>query len=99
MFSLGGLIFLTPYVAKLGPPAFRRWILDNCVPDPKVQYLKGLIDFMSVQAKDLIFQKRMALKEGDEAMMQQVGEGKDIMSILCTSLSFSLHIFMCILTT
>lgn len=58
--------------------------MDNLIPNPKIQYFKGLVDYMTKQAKDLIAMKRLAFEAGDEAVMQQVGEGKDIMSILST---------------
>ena len=92
-FSLGGLIFLVPYVANLGSPAFRRWVLDNLIPDPKIQRFKGIVDYMAGQAKILIAKKRLALVEGGDAVAQQVGDGKDIMSILCTYFPHSDHDF------
>ena len=71
MFSLGGLVFLAPYVANLGPPDFRRWILDNLIPDPKIQHFKSIVDYMSAKAKDIIAKKSRALEEGDDAVVQQ----------------------------
>ncbi|KAJ3489260.1 hypothetical protein NLI96_g2239 [Meripilus lineatus] len=82
MFALGGTQFLVPYLLKLGPPGFRRWVLDHLLPDRRVQHLKDIADYLDSQARSLISKKRLALKEGDEAVTQQVGEGKDIMSIL-----------------
>ena len=83
MWALGGLAMAAPYVRKLGPAPLRRWLLDR-LPLPKVQHLKGLADVMDERSKDIISEKRVALQKGDEAVLQQVGEGKDIMSILCT---------------
>ena len=71
-----------PYAVKLGPAPLRRLLLD-LLPLPKVQLLKGLVDIMDKQAKDILARKRVALASGDEAFLHQVGEGKDIMSILC----------------
>ncbi|KAJ3488906.1 hypothetical protein NLI96_g2507 [Meripilus lineatus] len=82
LFSLGGLQFLAPFLVKIGSPAFRRWVVDNLLPYPKIQHLKNLVDLMYNNAKDLLSKKRLALKEGDEVVMQQIGEGKDVMSIL-----------------
>lgn len=56
--------------------------MDNLLPYPKIQHLKNLVDLMYNNAKDLLSKKRLALKEGDEVVMQQIGEGKDVMSIL-----------------
>lgn len=83
LFSLGFPQFLTPYLIKIGTPRFRRWVVDNLLLNSKIQHLKGIVDLTYNNAKDLLEKKRLALKEGDEAMMQQIGEGKDIMSILC----------------
>ncbi|KAJ3488875.1 hypothetical protein NLI96_g2508 [Meripilus lineatus] len=82
LFSLGFPQFLTPYLIKIGTPRFRRWVVDNLLLNSKIQHLKGIVDLTYNNAKDLLEKKRLALKEGDEAMMQQIGEGKDIMSIL-----------------
>ena len=38
---------------------------------------------MESRAKEILESKRAALRAGDAAVEQQVGEGKDIMSILC----------------
>ena len=84
IWALGGLAMVTPYAIKLGPAPLRRWLLDQ-LPLPKVQHLKGLADVMDERSKDIITGKRVALQKGDEELLQQVGEGKDIMSILCTS--------------
>lgn len=82
MWALGGLGMTAPYAVKLGPAPFRRWLLD-LLPLSKVQHLKGLADVMDNQARDILARKRVALASGDEALLHQVGEGKDIMSILC----------------
>ena len=34
-------------------------------------------------SNDIFRKKREALEKGDEAMLRQVGMGKDIMSVLC----------------
>ena len=37
-------------------------------------------------AKEVLESKKAALAAGDEAVSGQVGEGKDIISVLCTSI-------------
>lgn len=37
---------------------------------------------MEIRSREILEAKRAALRAGDEAVKQQVGEGKDIMSIL-----------------
>ena len=39
---------------------------------------------MDRTSTEVFEQKKKALQAGDEAVTKQVGEGKDIMSILCT---------------
>ncbi|KAJ3479304.1 hypothetical protein NLI96_g9146 [Meripilus lineatus] len=82
MFALASYLFMTPYIVKIGSASFRRWVLDNLVPSSKVQRLKNLIDVLDSESKDLLAKKRKALEDGDEAVKQQIGEGKDIMSVL-----------------
>lgn len=84
MWALGGFGQLTPFIKKLGSPPFRRWVLDNLLPIAKIQRLKVLSDTIKARAKEVIAQKRLALQSGEEAVLQQIGEGKDVISILCT---------------
>ncbi|EJF59817.1 cytochrome P450 [Dichomitus squalens LYAD-421 SS1] len=72
---------LVPYVSDLGPPAFRRWLLDM-FPHKGVQQLKSIVDVMHERSLEIFQLKKQALEQGDEAVAHQVGEGKDIMSIL-----------------
>ena len=39
-------------------------------------------------AKEVLESKKAALAAGDEAVSAQVGEGKDIISVLCMFISF-----------
>lgn len=39
---------------------------------------------MHKMAKKIYESKKAALAAGDEAVVEQIGEGKDIMSVLCT---------------
>ena len=72
---------LIPYVSDLGTPAFRRWALD-CVPYKPAQELKSIVDIMHERSVEIYRAKKMALEAGDDSVAQQVGEGRDIMSIL-----------------
>ena len=40
---------------------------------------------MHTESINILAEKRAALKAGDDAMVRAMGEGKDIMSILCKS--------------
>ena len=73
---------LLPYVAEFGSPAFRRWILDM-FPHKGAQKVKSIVDVMHQRSVEIYQSKKEALEQGDEAVTQQIGEGRDLMSILC----------------
>ena len=72
---------LVPYVAEFGTPTFRRWVLDM-LPHKGVQKLKSIVDVMHYRSVEIYRSKKEALEKGDEAVAQQIGEGRDLMSIL-----------------
>lgn len=75
----------TPFLVKLGPKWLRRWLLER-VPNKRVRRLKEIVDIMDENTRKVFFDKKAALEAGDEAVKEQVANGKDIMSILCKSL-------------
>ena len=72
---------LSPYAIQFGSPQLRRRILD-IIPNADLQKLKRIVDTMFNGATKIFELKKKALEAGDEATVQQIGEGKDIMSIL-----------------
>ncbi len=72
---------LAQYFTSFGSASFRRHVIE-LIPDPNVQDFKDIVDTMEIRSKEILERKRAALRAGDEAVKQQVGEGKDIMSIL-----------------
>lgn len=83
--SLQLLRQLVPWVHDVGPPSVRRWIAQN-VPIKRLNRAVQLTDIMDEMSREILNSKKAALKEGDDAIMHQVGEGKDIMSILSVSI-------------
>ena len=81
MFDLVFFQFLAHLYMDIGPPKFRRWVLDR-VPSAKIQELKGIVDTMDRQSREIFNSKKAAFEQGDEAVARQVGEGKAIMSIM-----------------
>ena len=73
--------FLLPTLIKLGPPKFRRFIVD-LMPFKNVRKLRDLVDIMHNTSVEIFESKKRALLEGDEAVRNQIGRGKDIISIL-----------------
>ncbi|KAG6907128.1 hypothetical protein DXG01_010432 [Tephrocybe rancida] len=73
--------YLLPTFLKFGSPKFRRWVLDH----PIFQRYHGMRDIADTWERtttDIFEEKKRALKEGDEALERQVGQGKDLISIL-----------------
>ncbi|KAH8119691.1 cytochrome P450 [Phellopilus nigrolimitatus] len=70
-----------PYVANIGTASFRRKILE-WVPSEKLQTMRKVVDVMEETSEEIYRKKKLAFEKGDEAVVNQVGKGKDIMSIL-----------------
>ncbi|KAI5116490.1 hypothetical protein M0805_000624 [Coniferiporia weirii] len=68
-------------LVKLGSPQFRKRILDF-IPFKLVNELREVTDILETSSRSILREKREAIKRGDEAVLAQVGKGKDIMSIL-----------------
>ncbi|KAH9944845.1 cytochrome P450 monooxygenase [Amylocystis lapponica] len=81
LMAVNSFRLMTPYVVKLGSAAFRRRVLD-VIPHKPLQKLKDIVDTMGHGAAEVFHVKKQAMEAGDDAVLQQVGEGKDIMSIL-----------------
>ena len=78
-----------PVLMKLGPPAFRRRLLD-LLPSKLVHKARDIVDVMDAKAREIYDKKKEALARGDEAVLNQVGRGKDILSLLCMFGSFEI---------
>ena len=55
------------------------------LPINKLKELKALVTKVEVESAKIMKEKKTALQAGDDKVAHQVGEGKDIMSILCKS--------------
>lgn len=75
-----------PWAVKVGNAAFRRAIAE-AIPEKTIRQLVNIVNIMDTTANEVFEIKKTALNKGDEAMLAQIGEGKDIMSILCMCLS------------
>jgi hypothetical protein len=59
-------------------------LLLKLLPFSNVQKLQKMVDVMDKTSIEIFQSKKAALEEGDEAVLKQVGRGKDIMmSLLC----------------
>ena len=73
--------FVLPFIDYLGPAWFRRWLV-NLTPLKGIQKVKHIVDTMYDRSKEIYEAKRALIESGDDAMLHQVGEGRDVMIIL-----------------
>ncbi|KAI0789222.1 cytochrome P450 [Abortiporus biennis] len=69
------------YFTKLGPASFRRRLVE-IIPHPLIQKIKDIVDTMKLHSTKIFDGKKKALKAGDEAVVEQISQGKDVMSVL-----------------
>ena len=67
-------------------------MMASLLPIKSIGRLRDIIDTMHDTSVHIFEEKKRALKGGDEVVAKQFGGGKDIMSILSTSLSFGVMI-------
>ncbi|TFK29213.1 cytochrome P450 [Coprinopsis marcescibilis] len=72
---------LYPYVKDLGSPKFRRLVVD-ALPWNDLHAVRDMIDVMEATSIEIYQRKKRALEQGDEALREQIGQGKDAISIL-----------------
>ncbi|KAF9475405.1 cytochrome P450 [Pholiota conissans] len=70
--------YLISHLVKIGIP---RWIVD-LFPSKPVHDLANIVDVLHNTSIEIFESKKKALAEGDEAVSRQIGQGKDILSIL-----------------
>lgn len=73
---------MLPYLPTIRFAGIGR-MLVKLVPHEGVQLLSRVSEIFWARASAIYKEKKKALEQGDVAVSQQVGGGKDIMSILC----------------
>lgn len=81
VFKLSLVRRFLPFITTFGSPGFRRFLLER-LPSKNIQKAREIVDIMHRTSVNIFHAKKAALQQGDEAVLQQVGQGKDIMSIL-----------------
>ncbi|KIK62429.1 hypothetical protein GYMLUDRAFT_41869 [Collybiopsis luxurians FD-317 M1] len=76
-----GINYLLPYAVKLLPTNVRGFIMD-ITPWKSLHNLRDMVNYMHNLSVEIYKEKKCALAEGDEAVMKQIGRGKDLLSIL-----------------
>ncbi|RPD58218.1 cytochrome P450 [Lentinus tigrinus ALCF2SS1-7] len=72
---------LLPALCKYTSPRLRRWLLQR-IPWEPLQKIRRIVDTMDRMSHEIYDAKITALRKGEEAVVQQVSEGKDILSKL-----------------
>lgn len=86
VFRLNFLLHFIPQAVKLGPPSFLRRVVE-LIPSGPIRDLVSITDSIEKHSKEILHDKRQALQDGDKATQEQIGGGKDIMSVLSESTS------------
>lgn len=71
-----------PKAVELGVPLWLIKRVLEMVPSQNMRRMMAISDTMARRSLEIITEKKTALLKGDDALVHQVGEGKDIMSLL-----------------
>ena len=85
LFKLDLFLRFLPQAVKIGSPAFRRKVVE-ILPSKSIQQLVSIIDTIETQSRGILQRKRKALEGGEKTAQAQIGNGKDIMSVLRASI-------------
>lgn len=77
------LLEFMPFFAKIGPAWLRRKAIEK-IPIERIQKSINISDTLDKTVRAIMESKKAALAAGDEAVTLQIGEGKDIISVLST---------------
>ncbi|KAI0332868.1 cytochrome P450 [Cubamyces sp. BRFM 1775] len=72
---------LLPWLKRVFPRSWLRFGAE-VIPYKPLQRMRGISDSVNATARQILQQKKEMLQKGDKMMMQELGEGKDLMSIL-----------------
>ncbi|KAG6916982.1 hypothetical protein DXG01_004411, partial [Tephrocybe rancida] len=81
IFSLSLVRQFAPFLSRLGPPAFRRKLVD-WIPNQAIQKVKGMSDVMHETALEILRRKRKDIVQEIEAESPEASAAKDIISVL-----------------
>ncbi|KAK7696401.1 hypothetical protein QCA50_001055 [Cerrena zonata] len=75
------LVRFIPFFSRIGSASFRKRVVES-FPNKRVRKLATISEALDTTAKEILHTKRAALAAGDQAVSEQIGQGKDIMSVL-----------------
>ena len=70
----------TPYMLMLGPPQFRRWLLDR-VPVARVQRFKELVDTLWARSTEILAASRRRVEKARAEGVEDA-DTKNLVSVL-----------------
>ncbi|KAJ3716117.1 cytochrome P450 [Lentinula raphanica] len=73
--------YLLPLAVKILPTNIRTLIM-NILPWKTLHDVRDMSNYMHQLSVDIYEEKKRALEEGDEAVINQIGKGKDLLSIM-----------------
>lgn len=87
-----GMQQFLPLFEAIVPEGWRR-VVAELIPAPPLKRLIYIADTLRRRSTEIFEAKKKALLAGDEALKQQVGEGRDLISVLraCLPLSWNMR--------
>ncbi|KAJ3522922.1 hypothetical protein NMY22_g11675 [Coprinellus aureogranulatus] len=73
--------YILPYVHNIGTPRFRKWVVD-VLPWKPLRDMMDIVKVLQTAADEVVGTKKAAMNEKGGGLEKQVGQGKDIISIL-----------------
>ncbi|KAJ3990231.1 cytochrome P450 [Lentinula detonsa] len=73
--------YILPLTMKLFPKHVRVFLM-NAIPWKALHDVRDMVNYMHELSVDIYKEKKRALEEGDEAVIRQIGKGKDLLSIM-----------------
>ena len=88
MVDLAVLRRFIPQLWILGPQWLRRRLVNLLPKTSTIRKVAAIVDTINSRSREIYDAKKAALSGGDADALKQLGEGRDIMSILSKALSF-----------
>ncbi|KAH9039749.1 cytochrome P450 [Lactarius hengduanensis] len=88
--SLAVLQNLLPYVDNIFHPKVLKF-LGRTLPWPKLHYFMDIVETVNSKSRAIYEAKKRLLESGDDATVKQVGDGKDIISLLSAYKTFQIR--------
>ena len=88
LISIHFMRILMAFVPDWIPSSVKRLVV-RYAPIASLQKFRKVVEIMNHNAQNIYNTKKTALDKGDEAVVQQIGEGKDLLSIMSKPTGFN----------